>query len=261
MPDPNDLDTRRTIAARFVQGVGVEIGAGLDPSLPVGTHVTFIDRRTKSELQELFGAPVPYEVRSLDDMLRTRPGAADFLIAHHVVEHCSNPIGQLATWLPLLRDGGRLFVSIPSDDNAGERERVPVTISHLLHDYLFDRSGDDFDSKQHIPHFIIQWTTMSPESFWYAKYSLQDFCAQVLNETLRDGHDLHWHTYTLETLAQLIEAAFWLSGHGTTWMHRQTANGAHYVVAEKAPREAVPPFLIQERAVLTRAIERLLVVD
>jgi SAM-dependent methyltransferase len=257
MPDPDDLATRRTIADRLIRGTGVEIGAGLDPSLPRGTDVVFIDGRTRSELHALFGAPVSYEVRTLDEMLRSRRGTFDFLIAHHVVEHCSNPIGQVMAWLPLLRAGGRLFVSIPSNENSGERSRVPVTISHLLHDHLFDRTGADFDSKQHIPHFIVQWTAMSPDSFWYAKSSTQDFCAQVLAETRRDDHDLHWHTYTLESLSQLIEAACWFGGHGVTWIHRETANGAHYVVADLAQRDAVPLFLMKERDTLVSALQKL----
>jgi hypothetical protein len=256
MPSPEDVETRRDIANRFVRGRGVEVGAGADPSSLDGADLTYIDSRSQSELQALFNAPIAYEVRSLSDVLCTRSGSSDFLVAHHVLEHCPDPIGQVVAWLPLLRDSGRLFVSTPSDDNTGEYGRVPATISHLLHDHLFERSGGDFDSKQHIPHFIIQWTAMSSDSFWFSKYSAQDFCTEVLTETRRDGHDVHWHTYTIEALSQVIEAAFWFGGRGLTWLHRETANGAHYLVAEVASRAEAPPFLITEYAALLRAIQK-----
>ena len=258
MPNQDDLAERRRIAVRFISGCGVEIGAGLDPvTHPAIRELAFIDKRDRAELEKLFGRPVPYRVLTLEQSLGAGNAPADFIMAHHVVEHCPNPIRQIGEWLPLLGPTGRVFFSVPSDTNSGEKGRVPTHASHVLHDFLFHRDGDDFDSKQHIPHFVLQWVAMDPDYFWYTKDGVAHFADRTLAETRRDGHDLHWHTYTLEVFCQTIEAAFWFAGLGLRWLHRDTACNAHYVVAERAPIGEPPKFLGEQRAELVKAAARL----
>lgn len=256
MPNKDDLDERKRLAALFLRGRGVEIGAGLDPVIHSGiTDLTFVDKRRHAELQKLFGRPVRYAVVTFSQALAREP--VDFVMAHHVVEHCPNPIRQISDWLLLLKETGRIFFSIPSDQNSGESGRIPVSISHLLHDYLFDREGDDFESKQHIPHFILQWATLDGPTFSYATNGVKPFAAGTLSEVRRSGHDLHWHTYPLDVFCHMIEAAFWFAGCGLQWLHRDTTCGAHYVVAERAARSAPPRFMTAEGTRLMAAARRL----
>jgi SAM-dependent methyltransferase len=254
MPAENDFGRRIEIARRHIKGRGVEIGAGTSPVDHDGIdELVLIDRRNQAELEALFGTSIPYRVEGLERALGD-PLRFDFVMAHHVIEHCSDPIGQIMTWLPLLRDDGVVFFSIPSDGNVGEKLRVPAPISHVLDDYLFGRRGDDFESKQHLPHFVLNWTSLSETSFWYAREGVQRFSDAVLSEVRRDGHDFHWHVVTLEVFCQIIEAAFWFAGFGVKWVHRETEFGAHYVVAQRAPKGSRPACLDAATARLVQAL-------
>src|SRR5205814_8172660 len=114
------------------------------------------------------------------------------------IEHCDNPIRVLVEeWLPLLREGGVLYLSLPSTRNACEKERVATPIDHILADYYFSREADAYESKSHIYSFILQWTALSVNNFWYARNDVQSFAANALQVALRETHDLHWHSYTL----------------------------------------------------------------
>ncbi len=253
-----DQDRRQWIGDQWIAGVGFEIGPGLDPSLYKGvTKITFIDKRERRELAALFRGDIKYDVLDLAGA-RALAGTADFVVAHHVFEHLSNPIRGLSDWIALLKPAGRLFVSLPAETHPCEKDRLVTPFEHILDDYLFDRGDDHFDSKQHIPHFINQWTAMSRDSFWYAKGSVDKFVSVSLSEVRRNGHDLHWHTYSSETLARVIEAAFWFSRRGVRLLHQETALGHHYLVAESAPMpDAAPSALLERRRRLADAANRI----
>ena len=137
-----------------------------------------------------------------------------------------------------------MFLSLPAADHACEKDRLPTPFEHILDDYLFDRGPDHFDSKQHIPHFINQWTAMDPKSFWYAEKNVEQFVAVSLGEVRRDGNDLHWHTYSLDVFKQVMGAAFWFAGHGMELLHAEHGGGMLYVVAAKLGKPVeMPGFL------------------
>src|SRR4051794_16060758 len=152
-----------------------------------------------------------------------------------------------------------MFLSLPASDHACEQNRLPTPFEHILHDHLFGRGAESFDSKQHIPHFINQWTAMDPGSFWFARKDVRHFVANSLNEVQRDGHDLHWHTYTPEVIQQTLVAGFWFAGHGIEFVHAEHHGGAIYLVARKLPRpKEAPDFLRPYHHRLVSAAERLL---
>jgi hypothetical protein len=55
----------------------------------------------------------------------------------------------------------------------------------------------------------------------------------VLSEINREKHDLHWHTYSLETATQLTEVAFYTAGAGVEWLHCEEVEDCLYLVAKK----------------------------
>jgi len=187
---------RKQIGDRVLRGAGYEFGAGLTPSLfsNVST-LTVIDKRDKAELTVLFGAVPTYDVLSYEQAASRVE--QDFITAHHVIEHCPDPIAVIMSWLPLVRDGGVVYFSLPSSNHACECDREPTPMSHLLADYLFEADGTDFDSRNHIPSFICHWTVMNPDGIWFAREGVVPYARQLLAEQARvKGHDLHWHTYT-----------------------------------------------------------------
>jgi len=255
----DDHTKRKEIGARFIGGVGYEIGAGASPSAYARMQrVTFLDKRGKHELEQLFKAEIAYEVRSVDE--KHPPG--DFVIAHHVVEHAADPIGTIARWSSLVWVGGRMFLSLPAEDHACEKDRLPTPFEHILDDHLFERGPDHFDSKQHIPHFINQWTAMDPKSFWYAEKNVEQFVSVSLSEVRRNENDLHWHTYSLDVFKQVITAAFWFAGHGVEFIHAEHCGGMLYVVAGKLEKPVtMPGFLQTHHARLVRAAGMLMPIN
>lgn len=259
-----DEARRKALGDTHIGGRGLEIGAGLRPGLYANIReLAFVDKRTPGELEALFKARISYPVLSLREAFhRARSDPADFVVAHHVLEHCANPVLTMMDWLSLLRPAGRLFVSVPAHDNACERSRLPTPIEHLLDDYLYQRDGSDYESKDHIPSFIVQWTALSPENFWYAKGSVKEFAVTVLSELGRDGHDLHWHTFTPKVLREVIEAACWFAGVEPRWLWHEHSGGAIYAIVSKevctdTRHRSVPDVISRHRARLESALVRL----
>jgi hypothetical protein len=158
----------------------------------------------------------------------------DFVMAHQVLEHCSNPIKVLAMeWIPLLRDGGVLFISIPSYHMVSKRLRLPTPLDHILDDWALDRSDKAYENMDHIPSFIIGWTEAHEGSFWYAKGPASEYARGILTEINRPDHDLHWHTYTFDVAATMTEVGFYAAGVNMEWLHKQETLDCIYLVAKK----------------------------
>jgi hypothetical protein len=259
--ESEDAKRRRELAARFLSGEGFEIGAGLSPTpLPHARDVTFVDRRSHDELIALFGAPPPYVVLPPDEAARRHPAGRDFVVAHHVIEHSENPILTLIAWLRLLGERGTLFLSLPSNQHGCERDRLPTPLEHLLDDYFFARDEAAYESRQHIASFAAQWALYEPGTLWYAREGVETFARVCLSEARREGHDLHWHTYSLAVAEQMIAAAFHLAGAQLDWLHREEFDGTLYFVARRSPDrpEATPPdCLVAYRRRIARVIEQL----
>src|SRR5215469_468101 len=131
MSSERDAAKRVEIADRFLAGSGFEIGAGLEPSRFADLqNLIFIDKRDEKELAELHGAPIPYKVMRLKEARQHYPKGADFVIAHHVIEHCANPIRTVQEWISLIGYSGLFFISLPSEKNACEQDRRPTPIEH-----------------------------------------------------------------------------------------------------------------------------------
>jgi SAM-dependent methyltransferase len=134
---------RREIAARFLRGRGLEIGALHAPlETPPGCRVTYVDRLPAAELRkqypELGGEElVPVEV--VDDGERLEKfadGGQDFVIANHFLEHAQDPIGALKAHLRVLAPGGVLYLAVPNRHETSDRRRPPTTWKHLVRDHL-----------------------------------------------------------------------------------------------------------------------------
>jgi SAM-dependent methyltransferase len=232
-----DLQMRRIIGRKYVSGHGFEIGAGLVPTYFHGIeHLSVVDKLDGPEFERLFGETPPYDILTLEQARSGNPEGVDFVMAHQVLEHCSNPIKVLATeWISLLRDGGVLFISIPSYNMVSERLRLPTPLDHILDDWALDRSDEAYESIDHIPSFIIGWTEAHEGSFWFAKGSASEYARGILTEINRRGHDLHWHTYSFDVAAAMMEVGFYAAGVNMEWLHKQETLDCIYLVAKKIP--------------------------
>jgi len=251
----SDYEKRKEIGDKYLRGTGIEIGAGL--VVIDYAHIDRLvvaDKRDDAEFKALFGQASPLQLHSLATAAEKFPNGCDFLLAHQVFEHCANPIRILcAEWIPLLKDGGILFLGVPSNDNACERNRPITPLEHILDDFYFSRNEHNYESVQHIFSFILQWTTMNPETFWYAKQGIQSFCEIALAEGRSPNPDLHWHTYTLATAAATVEASFYAAGVGLDWLHYEQTEDCIYLVCRKTSERRLPACLIEYRERLITA--------
>jgi hypothetical protein len=183
---------RYEASREFMAGRGIEIGAGpLPQPLPEGCSCDYFDLRTPKQLAELFKTEMRMTVRSVDEISTLYPDGVDFLIAHNVVEHSSNPIGLLARFHSFVRTGGTLVLSLPHFSACPDKHRLVPPIEHLLLDHLLERADATFESREHIYSFLLGWV----DDIWMQGASQREYAAFLQSEALRDGHDLHWHSY------------------------------------------------------------------
>lgn len=198
-----DLYERRWLKTKdYISGRGLEIGAGASPQkLPTGTEALYFDKRTSDELSQHLGKSVGYEILPFDDICKYLPDGADFLIAHHVLEHTPDPIGTLRRWHRIVRSGGTLVVSVPHFALCPDRDRLLPDSDHLLLDHLLNRDGDSFESREHVLSFLCAWVDDSPG---LADLSKSDCCRRIVMETKRGDHDFHWHAFDHQLFRRTI---------------------------------------------------------
>jgi SAM-dependent methyltransferase len=249
---PHDAAKRQEIGDRFIEGEGVEIGAGLEQSrYELMRSVAYADKRSKAEVEAWFGSAIEYEVGTIDELRALRPSGYDFIVAHQVLEHAHEPISALATWVTLLRRGGLLYITVPDAENVVEADRLPTPLEHILDDFAFRRTADCYESRQHIGSFMAQMTKQSPGFF---PETTDAFVEHYLHElTSQTEHDLHWHTFTADVLLDVVRCAFYFAGSSSSTLHVEVAHGALHVVCQKRPPRFFPPRAIRAHRARLRA--------
>lgn len=204
--DKRIYEIRYEIIAPFLKGLGIEIGAGAYPQLlPEGATCEYYDKRDEKELAEYFNVDESTinKVYSLDHFNERFPGKADFLIAHHVLEHCSCPISTVIEWNNYVKKGGIVVISVPAADYCPDKGRMVPPFEHVLLDFLLERKDDSFESKEHIYSNLWGWIddgmTKGLNKFEIAKKAHE--C------TKKKKNDLHWHAFNEELLKNIIIAA------------------------------------------------------
>jgi O-antigen biosynthesis protein len=156
-PEPAYLRRRRMMAALYLSGDGLEIGALNAPlAVPPGARVTYIDRMTVAELRRQYPELMDQElvpVDIVDDgerLAQFAPASQDFIIANHFLEHTQDPIGTLSRHLDMLRSGGVLFIAVPNRTYTFDRDRPPTSWEHLRRDHL---EGPEWSYEDHLCEF------------------------------------------------------------------------------------------------------------
>ncbi|MSP96745.1 MAG: methyltransferase domain-containing protein [Betaproteobacteria bacterium] len=149
---------RKELAARFLAGDGIEIGALHEPlATPPAARVRYLDRLSLDKLREhypeLDGQPL-VNVDIVDDgeTLATIPdGALDFVIANHMLEHCENPLGAIRNHFRAVRKGGVLYYAVPDKRFSFDKDRQPTPIDHFTVD---DRPGPSRSRDAHFEEWV-----------------------------------------------------------------------------------------------------------
>lgn len=214
--------TRAALAARFLSGRGIEIGA-LDCPLPLPACASarYVDRADATELRRLYPELAESELVNPDviengeTLSSFAADSLDFIIANHMLEHCENPLGTLRAHLRRLRNGGRLFYAIPDKRRTFDKPRRLTDFAHLVAD---DADGGAASRWSH----YLEWATLVN--------AIGDPAAAEYNahENLRNGYSIHFHVWDARTFRRFLESAREYLGRTFSVQHLQT-NGTEII--------------------------------
>ena len=189
---------RRRLARRYVRGEGIEVGALNEPlRMPRGARVRYVDRLDTHALRERFpelaGVDL-VEVDVVDDgatLATVADASLDFVVANHVIEHTEDPLAALAAWLRVLRPGGVAFLAVPDMRHTFDRGREETPTEHVLRDHRDGPSGSRAGHYEEWAGRVMGATDPAGEG---ARLDAA-------------GEEIHFHAWTREGFAELLEAA------------------------------------------------------
>lgn len=133
-----ELAARDGLAAKFLSGSGLEIGAlQRRLNLPPGCDARYVDRMPFEMLlehyPELRGLPIqPPDIIDDGETLSTIDDESqDFVAANHFLEHCQDPVGAIVNLLRVIRTGGFLYMAVPDRNYTFDSERPPTRYEML----------------------------------------------------------------------------------------------------------------------------------
>jgi SAM-dependent methyltransferase len=192
---------RRAIAAAFISGHGIEVGAGSRPfPVPEGAKCFYGDVRDEGELATYFGTSSVSFTGKLDaQTLDGVPLASlDFAISAHVIEHLFDPLGSIRATIERLKPGGVFLLVAPELTMTWDRRRPPTTVDHMASDLL--DGGEGTRLQAYIEHFRY----VAPELDAAVP---EDEIDRRARETMATGHDIHEHAWRAGDFRAMLDYA------------------------------------------------------
>ena len=189
------------------EALGVEIGAH---SLPIeGLTPYYIDR-----VAQFAGTNGVVDILADACALPLRSESLDYLCSSHVLEHLSEPLTSLWEWHRVLRRGGFLYLVVPDKRFTFDHTRKVTDTSHHLEEFLHGSSVAA--SREHIRQFIYDtdWARLQPASVAENAKVERDAHYQHWVSVLSSGEglDIHYHTFTPDSLVATLRAAGFIGG-------------------------------------------------
>jgi SAM-dependent methyltransferase len=219
--------TRTAIAAVFLHGDGIEIGALHQPlQVPGSARVKYVDRMPAAELrrhyEELAGTPL-VEIDIIDDgeqLTTIRNETQDFVIANHFIEHCQNPILAVQNLFRVLKPGGVIYLAVPDKRFTFDANRPCTTVEHLMRDFA---EGPAWSKRQHFD----EWARLVNNRTDEAQIE------QEIQHLIDIDYSIHFHVWraaellelvvTLQHLVRFELELFLRNGHETILILRKAA--------------------------------------
>jgi SAM-dependent methyltransferase len=220
------LADRAAIAARFLRGRGVEVGAfDLPTDPPPASEMLYCDRARVASLAKHHdeGASraliAPDFVCEGETLAAIAPGSMNFVIANHVIEHFEDPIGFLEGVSAALRPGGRAMIVAP-DKRFTFDERRPITgFAHLLEDHAQGPRGSRL---AHLREFARLVHNVPEERL-----------ASAVAQLDRSDWAIHFHVWDFEAFRAFIADAIRAFSLPLALIHAESRNEESIVVLEK----------------------------
>jgi hypothetical protein len=196
-PATYEIHARRDLAARFLRGRGLEIGALQRPlDVPAGCSVTYVDRMPLHDLlthyPELHGQPIqkPDLIDDGETLATIGSCSHDFVIANHFLEHCENPIQTILTFMRVLKDDGILYMAVPDKRLTFDIDR-PITAYAVLAETF--RCGHRHDREE----LYCEWAAL------VSRVSPSDVIS-IARKLSRDRYSIHFNVWSLPDLLHFL---------------------------------------------------------
>jgi SAM-dependent methyltransferase len=164
--DIEQVCSRDLIAAKYIRGEGIEIGALHKPLTTDSAiaKVHYLDYKTLEENRKRYPELINEEIVEttiIDDgfiLSSIEPESIDFVIANHALEHSPDPYGTLEIWLNRLKNGGIIFVTVPIAEKCYDKGRPITSMAHFASDHHafihLDKDAILQTTESHLVEFI-----------------------------------------------------------------------------------------------------------
>lgn len=199
---PTYWDARSELAARLLQGEGLEIGPLHQPlAMPPQARVRYVDRMLTPDLRREYPELADWDLTDVDvvddgEQLATIAAESqDFIIANHFLEHTENPIRTIETHLGKLKPGGILFYAVPDKRFTFDFRREVTPLEHMVADY---EHGPERSRAEHYD----QWARLV-----FPKEGESEVGADARARKLEEqAYSIHMHVWTQAEFLRLILA-------------------------------------------------------
>ena len=202
-PGKQVQSARKAIAARFLKGNGLEVGAG-DRPFPVPEHVRICygDIRGRESLQSYFSDSEIKSGAAVD--AQTFAGldadSLDFVISAHVIEHLRDPVGSIVQAVRVLKPGGVLVLVVPDLRWTFDRNRPETTVEHALRD--FQDGGEGTARQGYEEHLRYVHPYLTGED--HPEHEIQRQATECVKRW--PELDVHFHAWTRDGFQLLLAA-------------------------------------------------------
>lgn len=206
-PRPTGGLDMREIMLSGLSGTGLEFGAGSNPMpVPLECRVRYADVFTIEQLRALSyegqaqsDLVVPDFIASFEQLEGVAAHSLDFIVASHVIEHTSDPIGALIRGAAAVRSGGCIALAVPDMTRTFDSMRPVTPLEHMVAD--FEAPSRERDEENFREFYSLAFP--QPAGVF----------EQVWRKNWADRFPIHYHCWTYESFGEMIN---WIQGeHGT----------------------------------------------
>jgi predicted SAM-dependent methyltransferase len=201
-PPPVYWEARAELAARLLQGEGLEIGPLHQPlAMPPQARVRYVDRMLTPDLRREYPELATWDLTDVDivddgEKLATiAEESQDFIVANHFLEHTEDPMGTIETHLGKLRPGGILFYAVPDKRYTFDFRREVTPLQHMVDDH---EQGPERSRATHYD----EWTRLVVAE----KYEGEEQALAGARKLEAEAYSIHMHVWTQAEFLQMILA-------------------------------------------------------